>query len=99
MSALTDGTPPIALPSIGRIVHYRLSEYDAEMINGVRNHPDGHGRGNTAVAGQAFPAMVVHTFGGHAANLQVFLDGTDTYWATSRTTGDDNGQWRWPARV
>jgi hypothetical protein len=99
MSNLTDGTTPVPAPSIGRIVHYRLSEYDAEAINGVRNDPNGHDRGNTAAAGQVFPADVVRVFGGPAVNLQVKLDGTDTYWATSRTPGDGEGEWFWPPRV
>ncbi|GLZ34882.1 hypothetical protein Lesp02_70690 [Lentzea sp. NBRC 105346] len=99
MSALTDGVPPVPVPSIGRIVHYRLSEHDAEAITAARNNSEGRDRGNVVVAGQSYPATVVRTFGGHAANLQVHLDGTDTYWATSRVPGEDNGQWCWPARV
>jgi hypothetical protein len=43
--------------------------------------------------------MVVRTFGGPAANLQVHLDGTDTYWATSRCEGEGPGFWAWPPRV
>ncbi|MDT7783903.1 MAG: hypothetical protein QOF58_2322 [Pseudonocardiales bacterium] len=96
MSAPTEGFP-VPAPSIGRIVHYRLSEYDAEAINRRRlGFPNDF---NAAVAGQAYPALVVRTFGGQAANLQVFLDGNDTQWVTSRTPGEDNGQWCWPARV
>jgi hypothetical protein len=102
-------------PSIGRIVHYRLSDYDAAAINKRRadaNNPDANGvtlarqetgaqihHGNHAAVGDVCPAMVVQTFGGDAANLQVFLDGNDTYWATSRPNGDDNGTWHWPERV
>lgn len=95
-------------PSVGRIVHYKLSEVDAEAINRRRDdfdtaNPGATGFqahiGNRAEAGQTFPATVVRTFGGDAVNLQVSLDGTDTYWATSRTPGDDPGQWCWPPRV
>lgn len=32
-------------------------------------------------------------------NLQVFLDGNDTLWATSRQEGAEIGQWAWPERV
>ncbi|GLH97359.1 hypothetical protein [Phytohabitans aurantiacus] len=90
------------LPTIGRIVHYTLSEQDAEAIN--RRREDfaeapatntgfvGH-VGNPASTGDIYPAMVVNTFGGTAANLQVFLDGNDTYWATSRVEGADQGTW------
>lgn len=103
-------------PTIGRIVHYRLSQYDADAINKRRADaknlnaagvtvtlasqelgPQIH-VGNHATAGDVCPAMVVRTFGA-AANLQVFLDGNDTYWATSRTEGDTNGAWTWPPRV
>lgn len=55
--------------------------------------------GNSASAGQQYPALVVRAFGGDAANLQVLLDGSDTYWATSATPGDGAGHWVWPPRV
>jgi hypothetical protein len=42
---------------------------------------------------------VVRTFGGTAANLQVFLDGNDAYWATSRVEGSERGNWVWAPRV
>jgi hypothetical protein len=32
-------------------------------------------------------------------NLQVFLDGDCSYWATSRKQGDDPCQWSEPPRV
>lgn len=97
-------------PTIGRIVHYKLSSYDAEAIN--RRRADftaaqsaaagtgfvGH-VGNVAQAGDVCAAVVVQTFGGPAANLQVLLDGNDTYWATSRIEGDGDCQWSWPPRV
>lgn len=106
-------------PTIGRIVHYRLSESDATAINKRRNDFKAFSRnhaqpveagevgatghvghvGNEARAGDVFPAAVVRTFGGTAANLQVLLDGTDTYWATSRAEGTADGTWAWPERV
>jgi hypothetical protein len=106
-------------PTIGRIVHYRLSQADANAINKRRadfqafrsnfsgpsdpGQPgaDGHMAhvGNHATAGDYLPAMVVATFYAGAANLQVFLDGNDTYWATSRPNGDGNGTWTWPPRA
>lgn len=55
--------------------------------------------GNHAEEGQEFPATVVRTFGGSAANLQVALDGTDTHWVTSRSEGTAPGTWSWPART
>jgi hypothetical protein len=106
-------------PTIGRIVHYQLSDHDAADINRRRAdaeayrlanpRPDQSGDpgasghvahvGNRAAAGDCYPAVVVRTFGGTAANLSVLLDGTDTFWATSRGEGDQPGQWVWPPRV
>jgi hypothetical protein len=107
-------------PSVGRIVHYTLTEYDAQAINQrredasafqrsvtVRPEPGERGRtghvlhvGNTAREGDAYPAMIVRTFGETTVNLQVHLDGDDTYWATSRMEGDGSpGTWIWPPRV
>jgi len=101
-------------PSIGRIVHYTLSEQDAAQINkrrsdarnlnaaGVTLASQGLGPqihiGNPVAAGDVFPAMVVkvHSW---SANLQVFLDGNDTFWATSVAEGDGELHWQWPPRV
>lgn len=59
--------------------------------------------GNTVREGDIYPAMVVRQFSDDPAapmaNLQVHLDGNDTYWATSRTEGDGPGYWHWPERV
>lgn len=109
------------LPTIGRIVHYTLTQGDANAINKRRadyaafqktlmGTPDpGHRgatghvahNGNHATAGDVFPATVVRVFNESTttANLQVLLDGTDTYWATSRAEGDGAGFWAWPPRA
>lgn len=57
--------------------------------------------GNHAQAGAVYPAMVVQVWDSNtaSANLQVVLDGTDTYWATSRSEGEGEGFWAWPPRV
>jgi hypothetical protein len=55
--------------------------------------------GNEVTEGDVYPAIVVRTFLGTTVNLQVQLDGNDTYWATSRSEGDDAGFWSWPPRV
>lgn len=88
------------LPTIGRIVHYTLSAQDVNAIkNGRLVASTGSHQANDVAAGQVYPAIVVRTFGGDAANLRVFLDGIDLYWATSRGEGDGEGQWIWPPRV
>lgn len=81
--------------TIGRIVHYTLAAGDADQIKIARQ--DSGGSGNQVAEGDVYPAMVVRTFGGPAtANLQVHLDGTDTFWATSRMEGNGPGSWAWP---
>lgn len=100
-------------PTLGRFVHYTLNAADAEAINRRRTdfaaRPDGPGNegfqghvGNSARAGQAYAALVVCVFeGAEVANLQVYLDGNDSYWATSRREGEpgEHGTWIWPPRV
>ena len=88
--------------SIGRVVHYTLSEGDARIIQTRRT--DMILFGNQARAGDVYPAVVVRVFPGGTesngvCNLQVLLDGPDTHWATSRVQGDTPGTWAWPARV
>lgn len=121
------------IPSIGRIVHYRLSTQDANEINRRRTTgqsigerltrvtSDGHAQwpqgaqahiGNPVSAGDIFPAMIVRLWDQpeHPATattlvqLQVFLDGNDTYWATSVSQlqpelGDQWPCWFEPSRV
>lgn len=57
--------------------------------------------GNHVAVGEVYPALVVRVFDPSVttANLQVLLDGNDTYWATSRVEGEEPGQWSWPPRV
>lgn len=96
-------------PTIGRIVHYKLSAADAQLINSSRStraKREGvvsQHLGNHAEAGQVFPATIVRIFDPEGsigtANLQVTLDGVDVYWATSRKIGNDDGDWTWPPRV
>lgn len=94
-------------PSIGRIVHYKLSEQDAAEINRRRlvPYPNGKGSqvhvGNPAAMGQVYPALIVRTWGDtpeSAVQLQVFLDGNDTLWATSVQCGDGPRTYAWPTR-
>jgi hypothetical protein len=111
-------------PSVGRIVHYVLSEQDAAEINRRRtNGPSIADRikldtwpigaqahiGNEAKVGQVRPMIIVQVWGeteGSCVNGQVFLDGNDVFWATSRNQvpsdiSDDQkiGRWFEPPRV
>jgi hypothetical protein len=102
-------------PTIGRIVHYKLSETDAAQINKRRHDFNKHWSseefepvgfqahmGNRAEAGQVYPAMIVRTWGNTpeaSVQLQVFLDGNDTFWATSVAQGEGERQYVWPQRA
>ena len=91
------------IPSIGRIVHYRLNEQDVEQIKRLRM-VDQDRQGNEPKAGQTYPAMIVAVWGvtpseNTSANLQVILDGNDSLWATSRGQGAEFGQWHEPPRT
>lgn len=96
------------VPSVGRIVHYRLTAQDADQIN--RRRPigpqDGHGKvvhvGNPVSEGDVFPLIVTRVWGaseGSAVNGQVLLDGNDSLWVTSAVEGDGPRQWFAPPRV
>jgi len=115
------------IPSIGRLVHYRLSAQDVEQITRRRTtgksiadrmnsklvNPQGGEDvaawpagaqahiGNDVHEGDAFPMLIVRVWGPSAesaVNGQVFLDGNDVFWATSRTVGDQPGTFSWPTR-
>lgn len=104
--------------TIGRLVHYVLSLDDAAKINGRRTDgaaiqdriledrwPIGAQAhiGNRVAPGDVLPAMVVRVLPGEQVNLQVFLDGNDVFWATTRSEAapgrTEPGRWHWPARV
>lgn len=84
--------------TVGRIVHYVLSDYDAETIN--KRRKDAHANkvanaeaapgyvvhvGNQAESGQVFPLMITRVWSEVCVNGQVILDGNDTLWKTSAT--------------
>jgi hypothetical protein len=88
-------------PTIGRIVLYRLASHDADRIEQRRLETRAHQSPgfNAAYAGDVYPAIVVRTNKGLSVNLQVFLDGADTLWVTSRGySAETEGCWYWPAR-
>jgi hypothetical protein len=100
-------------PTIGRIVHYKLTAEQAEQINRRRTNSHSIAErikedkwpigaqahiGNEAHEGQTYPMIVVVVWSGTTVNGQVILDGNDTFWATSSSQGDQNGQWQWPPR-
>jgi hypothetical protein len=98
------------VPTIGRIVRYRLCPEEAAAINrrraDARNARDegGHGgpEGNIVAGGDEFPMMIARVYSTEPdsyVNGQVFLDGNDVLWATSVKPGDEPGQYAWPQRT
>lgn len=99
-------------PSVGRIVLYTLTDFDAQTINKRRSDFVEHRKaeaytdtgyvahhGNAAREGDAYPAVVIRVWPDDLINAQVLLDGTDAYWITSRSQGEGAGNWNWPPRV
>ncbi len=110
-------------PTIGRIVHYKLSAHDAAEINRRRTDSKSIAErlqktaaeaalpawpmgaqahiGKPVTEGQVFPMVVVAVIPDdvHGVNGQVFLDGNDVLWVTSRAEGTEPHTWAWPPRV
>jgi hypothetical protein len=101
-------------PSVGRIVHYKLTEEQAEAVNRrrvARPHdpewPAGAQAhvGNSAHAGDVVPLIIARIWpdeygpGFEGVNGQAFLDGNDQLWVTSVKQGTGPGEWSWPPRA
>ncbi len=88
------------IPTIGRIVHYRLNSNDVEQIKFDRQAPGR--RGNEVREGDTFPMMITQVWGNtetSAVNGQVMLDGNDIHWATSVCAGEGPRTFSWPTRT
>lgn len=86
-------------PTVGRTMHYTLNAGDVARIEYARQQ--GINEGNNVTVGDVLPAVVTRVWGegeGTLLNLQVFLDGPDSLWVTSRPFGEDPGCWTWPPR-
>lgn len=88
--------------SIGRIVHYRLTEQDAAELEQQRT--DKRIRANSHRAGDVVPMLVVRvwpdeTRAAGLINGQAFIDGAGSLWVTSVRDGTEPGTWSWPPRV
>jgi hypothetical protein len=96
--------------AIGAVVHYTLSDADAQLINARRRTAaqiqdailsdawsmgaQPH-MGTDVSAGEVFAAVVVRAWPGERANVQVLLDGTDVHWARSVRRGDAGERGAW----
>lgn len=76
----------------GDFVFYTLTADDAERIRLDRQSRSI--QGNPLSEGQTYPALIVRKWSETGANLQVFLDGPDQAWVTSRSYGEIPGTWR-----
>ncbi len=97
---------PEQIPSLGRIVHYRLTANDAQQIKRARlAGGGGFGptfRGNEVAENDVFPMTITRVWGNTpdtAVNGQVMLDGNDLHWATSVHVGEGAGTFSWPTRT
>lgn len=72
-------------PSAGRIVLYRVGEFDNDVL-----------RNNSVQPGDVLPAVIVRAWPQDVCNLRVFPDGPGVEWKTSVSRGDSPGQWNWP---
>ncbi|MEU9208561.1 hypothetical protein AB0D27_11545 [Streptomyces sp. NPDC048415] len=91
-------------PTIGRVVHYRLSEEDVTRCQQQLSHnpPELLKQFNEPRAGQTYAAIVtsVTVHPDHPdVNLRVILDGPYDFFAHSRVQGEEPGTWAWPERV
>lgn len=96
-------------PSIGRLVHFILSEQCADEINRRRIPGIGHGKswpdgaqahvGNRVGAGEHVPMIVTMVWPERTVNGQIILDGNDSLWRCSVEEGSTPGTWHWPERV
>ncbi len=91
------------IPTTGRIVHYALGPSDVDTIKRNRSVAGtGIAMGNEPHEGDILPMLIVKPWGdteGSAVNGQVFLDGNDTLWVTSRSEGTGPFTWSEPPRV
>lgn len=71
-------------PTIGRIVHFNMTDHHKNSVNGNKS----------AVC----PATVVAVWSDSCVNLKVHTDGVNDLWVTSASQGDGPGQWNWPKR-
>jgi hypothetical protein len=98
------------MPSIGRIVRYRLHKAAVEQINDrlqaarhnclTQDRPDAC-VGNDVCEGQEVAAVIVAVWGntpGSCVNLKLLLDGNFDHWVTSVGLGTEPGTWSWPER-
>lgn len=86
-------------PTLGRIVHYTLTDEDVRRLDNDRITTLAYG--NLPHAGDSVPAIVVGGMNADAprtVNLQACLDGNDRLWIANAAEGEEAGQWHYPVK-
>lgn len=89
------------IPSVGRIVHYKLGQYDIQELQDRLSRVS---HLNRPTEGEVYPMLITKIFTDSPTeespvNGRVFLDGRHDHWVTSRKQGDGPGSWSEPPRV
>jgi hypothetical protein len=103
------------IPTIGRIVHLRISAECAKSINKRRfdakeseiaatNSGAIIHHGNLVLENDVYPLLITKIWSDKPTestpiNGQIFLDGNDSFWVTSVQQGDGPNKWFEPPRV
>lgn len=100
---------PKALPTVGRIVLYTLTAYDAESVNKTRSDAQSnlakHEKasngviihvGSEARQGDQLPMQITKVHEDGSVNGRVALDGNDVYWVEKIQEGVGEDHWCWP---
>lgn len=75
-------------PTIGRFVHYKPSEVERKRMKDANNCNES----------SLLPAVITAVWSDSCVNLKVLLDGEGDLWATSRSRGENEGNWDWPVK-
>jgi hypothetical protein len=97
------------MPQLGQTVLYTLTAGDVRYITGNRQRSEQAAlasdvlgaalHGAEVRVGDVYAATVVRVHSidpDEPINLQVHLDGNDTYWTVRRSEGTGPGTWTWP---
>jgi len=84
------------IPTIGRTVIYKTTEEERAKLEEL-------GKKTACNVQDELPATIVAVWGEHeeaAINLKVHIDGDiGDWWITSRTVGENEGEWHWPTKL
>lgn len=86
-------------PTIGRIVHYKLTAEDRQNLATLANISGRYSNTASGYNNEPVAAIITAVWSETTINVQLIIDGhANTLWKTSINQGDGNGQWSWPPR-